>query len=161
MEIDAPHIFVFVAMIMPVAVAVTVTMVVMILAMGVTMTVAMVMVMAVMMVPKRHHAHQVYSQAKAAHNKKLAEPLRLCPLPQPFKRLKCNLHTQEPNTLFMLALPTHNIYRDGTYIKRMPLANPLSVSTFPNPYGNRWLLGHLLITAASNPTSSATQSKNM
>ena len=48
-----------------------------------------------------------------------------------------------------------------TYMRKMPLANPESVSTFPYPYGNRGFGGHLLMTAAHSPTTSARQSKNM
>ena len=46
-------------------------------------------------------------------------------------------------------------------MRKMPLANPAKVSIFPSPYGKRILAGHLLITAAHNPTANARQSKSM
>lgn len=50
--------------------------------------------------------------------------------------------------------------REG-YIKKIPFANPASVSIFPRPYGYLVLEGHLLITAAQTPTPRARQSKNI
>ena len=48
-----------------------------------------------------------------------------------------------------------------THIKKMPLAKPARVSIFPKPYGKRILGGHLLMTAAQRPTTSAKQSKSI
>ena len=60
----------------------------------------------------------------------------------------------------MVSLGAQNV-KTVTYIKKMPLAKPARVSILPYPYGNLVLGGHLLMTAAHRPTTSARQSKNM
>lgn len=132
--------------------------VIVVVPMGVPVVMSVVMMMA-----KSHHSNHIHSQTQTAHDEELTEPLRLRTLPESLKRLKRDLHAEKPDELLIrvLLLQTLIIQKRKTYMRRMPLAKPLNVSILPNPYGNLWLGGHLLITAANSPTSNATQSKNM
>lgn len=161
MQVNAMHVLIVMPVAMAVAIVSTMRMaMVMIVRMSVIVSMIVSMIVSSMvMMAKCHHSHQIHYEAECADNKKFAQSLRLSSLQQSFERLKGNLQTEQPASR-VSTVPAFKLSK-VPYIRRIPLANPLKVSILPNPYGNRWLRGHLLSTAANNPTSSATQSKNM
>jgi hypothetical protein len=49
-----------------------------------------------MVVSKRHHAHEIHNQTHGAHNKQFSQSLRFRSFPQTLKRFKPNFYTQQP-----------------------------------------------------------------
>ena len=103
------------------------------------------------------HANDIDYKSESTDSQQFFEPMHLTAFGEPLDGFIDNFNADEPRTCKTL----HAHDKTETYIKKIPLANPASVSILPNPYGNLVLGGHLLITAAQRPTTSARQSKNM
>lgn len=116
------------------------------------------MVMAMVVMAKASHSNQINSKTHGADDEKFRQSLRLMSFCKALNSLNYNLNTDKPGQQLVRF---RGIVHIPTYMRNTPLPNPDKLSIFPNPYGKRWLAGHLLETAANKPKASAMQSNSM